>query len=195
MGSMAFAMLTGNVGSDPEVRNTNNGSVCTFSIAVNRKNRGEEQTDWYRCVSFYDGLIDTIEKYVRKGSNVAVTGELAQSKWEDRDGNERTTVELLISKLSLNDPPPSRDQRGAGRDDRGRDDRGRDDRGRDRPPPRDDRRDDRRDARRGDGRDDRGREARGNGRDDRGRDDRGRGRDDRGSGQNYDPDLNDRVPF
>lgn len=219
MGSMAVISVTGNVGSDPEIRKTNSGEVCSFTVAVNRKRGQEEFTDWYRCVTFYDKLIDTIDKYVKRGSKVSLYGEPGHQKWEDRDGNEKVTFEILIAKLDLNDLRPPGDNGGPrvdrerGRDDRGRDDRGRDDRGRD-----DDR--GRRDDRDGNGRDDRGtrgpRDDRGGGRGDArasgrdARDDRTRGasRDEtpRGGGsgrggaardapKHSDNDLDDEIPF
>lgn len=177
----AVVSLTGHVGSDPELRKAGTADVIQFSLAVNRKRGREEFTDWYRCLSFQDGLIDVIEKYIKKGQRVSVSGELAQQKWEDRDRVEKTTMEVLIYKLDLGDPPSGggrgddrggRDARGGdrGRDDRGSRDRGRDDRGGRDAPRGGGREDDRR------GRDDRGgRDAPRGGRDD---DRRGGGRED-----------------
>ena len=211
MGSMAVIHLIGNVGGDPEIRKTATGEVCTFNIAINRRRGNEEFTDWYRAVIFFDKLIDTVEKYVKKGSSVAIWGEPGQQKWEDREGQEKVTFEVLVAKLLLNDQgggAGARDTRGGdrrddrGRDDRGRDDRGRDDRGRDAPRSngrdRDDRgarRDDDRGAVRG-ARDDRSRTA---ARDDRPRDDRRPARDDPPArspgGGSIRNDIDDEIPF
>jgi single stranded DNA-binding protein len=212
--SLAIATIVGNVGGDPDIRKTRDGEVCNFSVAVNGKRAGHEFTDWYRCVTFYGGLIDTIDKYVKKGSGVTIVGELGQQKWEDKDGIERTTVELLIQKLNLNDPPPGRGTGDRAGDRNGGDrggDRGRDDRGGGGGRGRDDQRGGGRD---GGGRDSRqaGRDDRSNGRgrdeprggygdDGRRADDRGRGRDDtRGGGQTrggqqYDSVMDDEIPF
>lgn len=206
---MSFATISiiGHVGQDPETRQAGKADVCTVSVAVNRKRGNEEFTDWYRCVTFYEGNIKLLEDYVHRGSKIYIQGQPAQQKWEDRDGVERTTMEILIDKIQLLDPPPAA---GAGRDtDRGR---GRDDeRGRGRADAPRGRDDDRGGARRDDRRDDRGgREApRGaSARDERGRaDERGRGDDRRGGrdeggrapggGGRGAPgwDLDDEIPF
>lgn len=201
MGSYAQITIVGNVGGDPEFRRTNNGELCTFSLAVNRKRGNEEFTDWYRCISFFDRQNEFIEKYVKKGSHIIIGGEPAHNKWEDNDGNERTTFEVRIERLQLDDPKP--DGAGNGRDaDRGARDRGRDrdDRGR-AGTGRDDRsggRDDRSSARAGgrDARDDqgRGRDERGRGRDDRSRDDQAGGRGG-GKSKQYNDDIDDEIPF
>lgn len=209
---MAVVAISGNLGSDPEIHRTRTGEACSFTVAVNRKTGGEEYTDWYRCVSFYDKQIEIIEKYLKKGSKVTVTGRLIMAKWRDRDDIERTTPEIQINDFDLGGDPPGDRDRGDRRDargsDRGRDDRGGggrggyDDRGSGRSegrgPARDDRGPDRdhRDARGTGGRDDRGRADRG--RDDRGRDNRrdDRGRDDRTSSRAPPDDpLEDEIPF
>lgn len=207
--TFAVASITGHVGSDPELRKAGTADVIQFSLAVNRKRGREEFTDWYRCLSFQDGLIDVIDKYVKKGQRVSISGELAQQKWEDRDGVEKITMEVLIYKLDLGDPPSGggggrgddrggRDARGGGRDrdDRGGRSGGRDDRGGRDAPRGGGREDDRR------GRDDRDRrDAPRGGRDDDRRDDRRAApADDRRPAARADDrrsaaDLDDEIPF
>ena len=102
-GSLNKVMLIGRLGQDPEVRNTQDGrSLCTFSIATseswNDKNTGEkrEKTEWHRVVVFNEGLVNIIQQYVKKGSNVFIEGQLQTRKWEDKDGIEKYTTEIVL---------------------------------------------------------------------------------------------------
>ena len=102
-GSLNKVMLIGRLGQDPEVRNTQDGrSLCTFSIATseswNDKNTGEkrEKTEWHRIVVFNEGLVNIIQQYVKKGSNVFLEGQLQTRKWEDKDGATRYTTEVVL---------------------------------------------------------------------------------------------------
>ena len=102
-GSLNKVMLIGRLGQDPEVRNTQDGrSLCTFSIATseswNDKNTGEkrEKTEWHRIVVFNEGLVNIIQQYVKKGSNVFIEGQLQTRKWEDKDGIEKYTTEVVL---------------------------------------------------------------------------------------------------
>ena len=102
-GSLNKVMLIGRLGQDPEVRNTQDGrSLCTFSIATseswNDKNTGEkrEKTEWHRIVVFNEGLVNIIQQYVKKGSNVFLEGQLQTRKWEDKDGIEKYTTEVVL---------------------------------------------------------------------------------------------------
>lgn len=205
MPSRAHIEVTGNVGGDPEIRKVTNGEVCNFSIAVNKRVQNEDVTLWFRAVIFYDKLIDVVEKYVKKGDPIQVAGEFVTSEWEDREGKNRTTLEILVRDLVLISTPAGGADDRRGRSDSRGDERGRggrDDRGR----GREDQRNDRGSDRRAGGRDDRG--GRDNGRDRGGRDERGRGdrdndrRESRGTGGTYqprgpqgDPGLEDEIPF
>ena len=207
MGSMNKVQLIGNLGADPEVRTMPSGDLmCNLRLATNeswtdKHGDKQEKTEWHSVTVWGDGLVDVIDKYLRKGSQIFIEGKLETRKWEDKHGEDRYSTEVVVrgfgGQMIMLDGKDSgggrRDDRDSRRDDRGRDDR-RDTRGRDddrrggRSGGRDDRRDDRgRDSRR----DDRGgrrdeRDSRS--RDDRGRDDRGRdnrdsrdnNRDDRG---------------
>ena len=102
-GSLNKVMLIGRLGQDPEVRNTQDGrSLCTFSIATseswNDKNTGEkrEKTEWHRVVVFNEGLVNIIQQYVKKGSNVFIEGQLQTRKWEDKDVIEKYTTEVVL---------------------------------------------------------------------------------------------------
>jgi len=102
-GSLNKVMLIGRLGQDPEVRSTQDGrSLCSFSLATrenwNDKNTGEkrEKTEWHRVVVFNEGLVNIIQQYVKKGSNVFIEGQLQTRKWEDKDGIEKYTTEVVL---------------------------------------------------------------------------------------------------
>ena len=113
-GSLNKVMLIGRLGQDPEIRNTQDGrSLCTFSLATsenwNDRNTGErkEKTEWHRIVVFNEGLVKIIEQYVKKGSNVFLEGQLQTRKWEDKEGIEKYTTEVVLqgfnSTFKIND--------------------------------------------------------------------------------------------
>ena len=102
-GSVNKVILVGNVGQDPEVRQfQNGGQVCSFSLATSEnwkdKNTGErrEKTEWHRISVFNEGLIRVIQSYVKKGSKLYIEGQLETRKWQDRDGNDRYTTEVVL---------------------------------------------------------------------------------------------------
>jgi len=97
--------LGGPVGQDPEIKQVGESKVAKFSIAINEeyKNRSGEKvqnTHWFNCEA-WGGLAGLIEQYVKKGSNIFVSGTLAQDKWEDGDGNKRSTVKVKIRDLQF----------------------------------------------------------------------------------------------
>ena len=105
-GSVNKVILVGNVGKDPEVRTTQDGTkIVQFSLATsetwNDKASGErkERTEWHRVVCFNDRIGDVIEKYVRKGSKVYVEGALQTRKWTDQSGQEKYTTEVIIGRF------------------------------------------------------------------------------------------------
>ena len=105
-GSVNKVILVGNVGKDPEVRTSQDGSkIVSFSLATsetwNDKASGErkERTEWHRVVVFNDRTADVVEKYVRKGSKVYVEGALQTRKWTDQSGVEKYTTEVVISRF------------------------------------------------------------------------------------------------
>lgn len=103
-GSLNKVMLIGNVGNDPEIRNLDAArSVANFNIATSQswkdKATGEkkEVTQWHRIVVWVDGMIGVIEKYVKKGSKIYIEGELQTRKWQDQDGKDRYSTEVVLT--------------------------------------------------------------------------------------------------
>jgi len=102
-GSLNRVMLIGNLGQDPDIRSMQNGGkVCNLSIATSEtwkdRNTGErkEKTEWHRVVVFNEGLVGVIESYVKKGSKVFIEGQLETRKWQDQNGNDKYTTEIVI---------------------------------------------------------------------------------------------------
>jgi single-strand DNA-binding protein len=102
--------LIGNLGNDPEVRSTNNGSrVATFSLATSRawnsaSGEKQEKTEWHRCVAWNSKgstLADIVEKYCRKGEKLYVEGRIEYRQWQDKDGQTRYTTEINVRELIL----------------------------------------------------------------------------------------------
>ena len=105
-GSVNKVILVGNLGRDPEIRTTNDGTkVANFSLATSEnwrdRNTGErrERTEWHRVVIFNARLVDVVEKYVSKGSKLYIEGQLQTRKWTDRDGQERYTTEVVLQRF------------------------------------------------------------------------------------------------
>ena len=102
-GSVNKVILLGNLGRDPEIRSMQSGKkMASFSIATSKrwKDRNtqeqKESTSWHNIVAFNEGLVEVIEKYVKKGSKIYVEGELSTRKYQDKDGNERYTTEVVL---------------------------------------------------------------------------------------------------
>lgn len=102
-GSVNKVILVGNLGRDPEVRTTQNGGrVCNLSVATSEtwrdKASGErkERTEWHRVVVFNDNLVKVCENYLRKGSKIYVEGQLETRKWQDQNGQERYSTEVVL---------------------------------------------------------------------------------------------------
>ena len=102
-GSVNKVILIGNLGADPEVRTTTSGSsVASLRIATsetwNDRQTGErtERTEWHR-VTLYGRLGEVAGQYLRKGSKVYLEGRLQTRKWQDKDGNDRYTTEVVIA--------------------------------------------------------------------------------------------------
>ena len=103
-GSVNKVILIGNLGRDPEVRQTQDGRpVVNFTLATNEswkdRQTGErrERTEWHRVVIFGEGLADIAQRYLHKGSKVYLEGELRTRKWTDQSGQERYTTEVVLS--------------------------------------------------------------------------------------------------
>jgi single-strand DNA-binding protein len=105
-GSVNKVILVGNLGKDPEVRNTQAGAkIVNFTMATsdtwNDKASGErkERTEWHRVVIFNDRLADVAERFLRKGRKVYVEGSLQTRKWTDQSGQEKYTTEVVIDRF------------------------------------------------------------------------------------------------
>lgn len=104
-GSVNKVILVGNLGRDPEVRNTQDGSkIVSLSIATSERwkdrNSGEqrERTEWHRVVIFNENLGRVAEQYLRKGSTVYLEGQLQTRKWTDQNGIEKYTTEVVLQR-------------------------------------------------------------------------------------------------
>ncbi len=100
-------ILVGNLGADPETRYMPSGSAVTnLRLATNerRKDRqtGEftDVTEWHRVVMF-DKLAEIAAEYLRKGSQVYVEGKIRTNKWQDKDGNDRYTTEIIANEMQM----------------------------------------------------------------------------------------------
>jgi single-strand DNA-binding protein len=105
-GSVNKVILIGNLGKDPEVKSfANGGKIANFSIATSEtwkdKMSGErkERTEWHNIKIDNENLIRVVEQYLRKGSKVYVEGQLQTRKWQDRDGNDRYTTEVVVGRF------------------------------------------------------------------------------------------------
>jgi single-strand DNA-binding protein len=107
MASVNKVILIGNLGRDPEVRYTPSGSaVCNVTLATSRnwksKESGEkvEETEWHRVV-FYDRLAEIAGEYLKKGRSIYVEGRLKTRKWQDKDGVEKYTTEVIAQEMNM----------------------------------------------------------------------------------------------
>lgn len=102
-GSVNKVILVGNLGRDPEIRRTQDGRpVANLRVATSEswrdKNSGErrEKTEWHTVVVFSEGLCKIVEQYLRKGSKVYLEGQLQTRKWQDNQGQDRYSTEVVI---------------------------------------------------------------------------------------------------
>ena len=113
-------ILIGNLGADPEVRYTQNGTaVANFRVATTetwtKDGKKEEQTEWHRIVAFAR-LGEICGEYLAKGSRVYIEGRLQTRKWDDRDGNTRYTTEVVAREMKMLSPRGSSDHAGMSRE-------------------------------------------------------------------------------
>jgi single-strand DNA-binding protein len=106
-GSVNKVILVGNLGKDPEVRNTQDGSkIVNLTLATsetwNDRASGErkERTEWHRVVIFNDRTADVAERYLKKGAKIYVEGSMQTRKWTDQQGQERYTTEVVIGRFN-----------------------------------------------------------------------------------------------
>ena len=99
-------IIVGNVTRDPELRSTPSGTqVCSFSVAVNRSYKDNSGSN-VENVSFFDCSAwgkqgETIAQYVKKGSGILVSGRLEQRSWEDKEGQKRSRVEIVVEDFNF----------------------------------------------------------------------------------------------
>jgi len=100
-------IIVGNLGADPETRYMPSGSAVTnLSVATSEqwkdKQSGEqkERTEWHK-VAMFNRLAEISAEYLRKGSQVYIEGKLRTRKWQDRDGNDRWTTEIIADEMQM----------------------------------------------------------------------------------------------
>ena len=106
-GSVNKVILVGNLGKDPEIRRTQDGRpIANLSVATSEswrdKATGErkEKTEWHRVVIFSEGLCKIAEQYLKKGSKVYLEGSLQTRKWQDKDGNDKYSTEVVLQNFN-----------------------------------------------------------------------------------------------
>lgn len=111
------AQLIGHLGADPEARQTQSGdTVVNLRLATtetwkDKSGERKERTEWHRIVIFNEGLAKVAEKYLHKGSKVYIEGSIQTRKWQNKDGVDQYSTEIVLQKyngeLKLLDPKPS----------------------------------------------------------------------------------------
>ena len=115
-GSVNKVILIGNLGADPEVRSfQNGGQVCNLRVATSEtwkdRNTGErrERTEWHSVAIFNENLARLAQQYLRKGSKVYLEGQLETRKWQDQEGRDRYSTEVVLrqfkGEMTFLDPP------------------------------------------------------------------------------------------
>lgn len=122
MASVNKVILVGHLGADPEIRSfPTGGRIANFRMATSESwtdkatNARKERTEWHSIVVDNDNLVQVVERFLKKGSQLFVEGQLRTRKWQDREGNDRYTTEIyigrfrgeiaLLDKLPGNRPP------------------------------------------------------------------------------------------
>ena len=107
-GSVNKVILVGNVGKNPEIRQSADGKkIANFSVATSesykdKSGQKQEKTEWHNVVVFNSGLADLVEQYVNKGSRIYVEGSLQTRKYKDKSGIDRYTTEVVLSGFNCN---------------------------------------------------------------------------------------------
>jgi len=102
-------ILIGNLGADPEIRFTQSGvAVATLSVATSERWKGQdgqvqEQTEWHRVI-LWRRLAEIARDYLQKGSRVYIEGRLQTRKWQDQNGNDRWTTEIICKEMKMLTP-------------------------------------------------------------------------------------------
>ncbi len=103
------AILIGNLGADPEIRYTQSGTpVATFNVATTERWKGQdgqmqESTEWHRIVA-WNRLAEICGEYLNRGSKVYIEGRIKTRKWQDQNGNDRYTTEIIAREMKMLTP-------------------------------------------------------------------------------------------
>jgi len=105
MSSVNKVILLGNIGKDPEVRETKAGNIVNMVMATSEKytdksGQKQENTEWHNLVVF-GKLADVVSKYVKKGDKLYVEGSITTRKWEDKEGNTRYNTEIKVRDITM----------------------------------------------------------------------------------------------
>lgn len=105
MSSVNKVILLGNIGKDPEVRETKSGKVANMVMATSERytdksGQKQENTEWHNLVVF-GKLADVVSKYVKKGDRLYVEGSITTRKWEDKEGNTRYNTDIKVRDLTM----------------------------------------------------------------------------------------------
>ena len=104
------ALILGNVGNDPEIRQTQDGkaianlSIATSEVWKDQQGQRQEKSEWHRVVA-YGKLAEIIGQYVKKGSKVYIEGKIQTRKWQDQSGNDKYTTEIVANEMQMLDSP------------------------------------------------------------------------------------------
>lgn len=113
MAGVNKVILVGNLGTDPELRQTNSGkSVCNFRLATTKKTNDGDKTEWHNII-LWEKLADIADQYLTKGRQVYLEGEIQSRKYEDANGNDRYITEIVCWQMQM---LGSRDETSAGND-------------------------------------------------------------------------------
>lgn len=101
---MNKVFLVGNLTRDPELSTVGatSASVCKFGIAVNRRTGGNQETDFYN-ITAWRALGENCAKFIKKGSKVAISGDIQIRNYEDKEGNKRTSVDVVADAVEFLD--------------------------------------------------------------------------------------------
>jgi single-strand DNA-binding protein len=108
-------ILIGNLGDDPVLNTTSSGvNVVNINLATseswnNAEGEKQERTEWHRLV-FWRKIAEIVAQYAHKGSKLYIEGSLRTRKWEDKEGVEKYTTEIVVEEMNLLDPAPSNGQ-------------------------------------------------------------------------------------
>ena len=101
MAGVNKVILVGNLGKDPELRQTKGGkSVCNFSLATTKKTNDGEKTEWHNII-LWEKLADIADQYLAKGRQVYLEGEIQSRKYEDANGNDRYITEIVCWQMQM----------------------------------------------------------------------------------------------